>query len=81
MSMEFETLAVRREDGALFVMITAPPMNLMGSAMVGDLVSLIQQAEADASVHVLVFRSGDPDYFIAHAEMAFGRLIGELGDR
>lgn len=44
--------------------IHAPPMNLIGPELVRDLVSLIEQAEADGSVRVLVFRSGDPDYFI-----------------
>jgi enoyl-CoA hydratase/carnithine racemase len=43
----FETLAVRQEGAVLFVEIAAPPMNLLGPALVRDLVSLIQQAEAD----------------------------------
>jgi len=69
MPMTFETLAVRREGAVLFVAITAPPMNLMGPELVRDLVSLIQQAEADAGVRVLVFSSGDPDYFVAHVDV------------
>jgi enoyl-CoA hydratase/carnithine racemase len=65
----FETLTVRREAGVLFTDISAPPMNLNGPELVGDLVSLIQQAEADESVRVLVFRSADPDYFISHVDV------------
>jgi enoyl-CoA hydratase/carnithine racemase len=68
-SMVFETLKVSRESGVLFVDIAAPPMNLLGPALVRDLVSLIQQAEADNTVKVLVFRSADPDYFIAHVDV------------
>ena len=34
-----------------------PPMNLLGPELVRDLVSLIQQTEADDSIHVLVFKS------------------------
>ena len=34
-----------------------------------DLVSLIQQAEADNNLKVLVFRSADPDYFIPHVDV------------
>ena len=42
--MVFETLKVRREGGVLFADIAAPPMNLLGPALVRDLVSLIQRA-------------------------------------
>jgi len=65
----FETIKVTREGGVLFAHISAPPMNLEGPELVRDLVSLIQQAEADAGVQVLVFRSADPDYFIAHVDV------------
>src|SRR5215831_18956056 len=56
-SMVFETLNVSREGAVLFVDIAVPPMNLLGPELVRDLVSLIQQAEADNAVEVLVFRS------------------------
>src|SRR6516165_8272928 len=65
----FETLKVRQESAVLFADIAAPPMNLLGPAMVRDLVSLIQQAEADNDFKVLVFRSADPDYFISHVDV------------
>jgi enoyl-CoA hydratase/carnithine racemase len=68
-SMGFETLAVRKEGGVLFVAIAAPPMNLLGPELVRDLVSLIQRAEADDAVQVLVFKSADPDYFISHVDV------------
>src|SRR5258706_7933687 len=65
----FETLNVRSEGAVLFVEISAPPMNLEGPELIRDLVSLIQQAEADETVQVLVFKSADPDYFIAHVDV------------
>jgi enoyl-CoA hydratase/carnithine racemase len=64
-----ETLTVRAEGGVLFVEIAAAPMNLLGPALVRDLVALIRRAEADDAVQVLVFRSGDPDYFIPHVDV------------
>jgi enoyl-CoA hydratase/carnithine racemase len=67
--MNFETLTVRKEAGVLFADISAPPMNLLGPVLVRDLVSLIQQAEADSALRVLVFRSADPDYFISHVDV------------
>jgi enoyl-CoA hydratase/carnithine racemase len=67
--MEFETLIVRKDAGVLFVDIAAPPMNLLGPLLVRDLVSLIQQAEGDNVIKVLVFKSADPDYFIPHVDV------------
>jgi enoyl-CoA hydratase/carnithine racemase len=67
--MVFETLNVRNEGVVLFVEISAPPMNLNGPELVRDLVSLIQQAEADEAVQVLVFKSADPDFFISHVDI------------
>ena len=67
--MAFETLTVRVDGGVLFADIAAPPMNLLGPALVRDLVSLITQAEADDAFQVLVFKSADPDYFISHVDV------------
>src|SRR5215831_378787 len=85
MRMVFETLKVSREGAVLFVDIAVPPMNLLGPELVRDLVSLIQQAEADNAVKVLVFRSADPDYFISHVDVTrikeyreqAAKLVGE----
>ena len=67
--MVFETLTVCQERAVLFAEINAPPMNLLGPELVHDLVSLIQRAEADDAVQVLVFKSADPDYFISHVDV------------
>jgi enoyl-CoA hydratase/carnithine racemase len=81
----FETLAVRTDGAVLFAEITAPPMNLLGPELVRDLVSLIETVEADETVQVLVFTSGDPDYFISHVDLTriaeyraeAAKLVGE----
>jgi enoyl-CoA hydratase/carnithine racemase len=65
----FETITVLVDGPVLFAEILAPPMNLLGPELVRDLVSVIQQAEADDSCKVLVFKSGDPDYFISHVDL------------
>jgi len=69
MPWDFETLRVRTEEAVLFVDISAPPMNLLGTELVRDLVSLIERAETDPTCQVLVFASVDPDYFIAHVDV------------
>ena len=70
----YESLAIRQEEGVLFAEIAAPPMNLLGPALVRDLVSLIERAEADDAVRVIVFTSAVPDFFIAHVDLT---RIGE----
>jgi enoyl-CoA hydratase/carnithine racemase len=65
----FETITVVPEGPVLFAEILAPPMNLLGPELVRDLVSVIRRAEADDAHKVLVFRSGDPDYFISHVDV------------
>src|SRR6185503_9862629 len=68
-TVNFETLRVRQEGAVVFADIAAPPMNLLGTELVRDLVALIQRAEADEASHVLVFTSADPDYFISHVDL------------
>jgi enoyl-CoA hydratase/carnithine racemase len=83
--MTFETLNVNREGGVLSAKIAAPPMNLLGPELVRDLVSLLQQAEADERIRVLVFKSADKDYFISHVDVTriaeyreqAAKLVGE----
>ena len=67
--MVFETLKVRDDGAVVFAEIAAPPMNLLTPELVRDLVSLIQRAEGDEAVQVLVFKSADPDYFISHVDI------------
>lgn len=60
-------------------------MNLLGPELVRDLVSLLQQAEADDGIRVLVFKSADKDYFISHVDVTriveyreqAAKLVGE----
>src|SRR3954451_2574072 len=65
----FVMLDVEVEGAVLRVEIAAPPMNLLGPELVRDLVALIQRAEADPTVKVIVFSSADPDYFISHVDL------------
>ena len=65
----FETLKIRHEGAVLFVELNAPPMNLLGPELIRDLVSLIQRAEDDDTLKVIVFKSADHDYFISHVDV------------
>jgi enoyl-CoA hydratase/carnithine racemase len=84
-SASYETIAVGDEGAVLVAAIRNPPMNLLGPELVRDLVSLIERAEADQDVQVLVFKSEDPDFFISHVDLTrvqeyrteAARLVGE----
>jgi enoyl-CoA hydratase/carnithine racemase len=64
-----ETITVVVDGPVLFAEILAPPINLLGPELVRDLVAVIQRAEQDDAFKVLVFKSGDPDYFISHVDL------------
>src|SRR3954470_17257540 len=62
-------LIERAEGSVIFAEIAAPPMNLLGPELVRDLVSLIQQAEADDSGRVLGANGAGSEYFISHVDV------------
>jgi enoyl-CoA hydratase/carnithine racemase len=81
----FESLNIRAEQGVLFVQISSPPINLLDSVLVNDLVSLIERLDKGGQDRVVVFSSADPQYFIPHVDVtkiaeyrqAAARLTGE----
>ena len=82
---EYQTLRTRSENGVLFAEIDSPPMNLIGPALVQDLVTLIPKLDAEDGPRVVVFSSADPDFFIPHVDMTkiaeyrqiAAKLVGE----
>jgi enoyl-CoA hydratase/carnithine racemase len=82
---EFTTLKTRTEGAVLFADIDSPPINLIGTALVTDLVSLIELLDQGDRYRVVVFSSADPDFFIPHVDVtkiaeyreAAAKLTGE----
>jgi enoyl-CoA hydratase/carnithine racemase len=78
-SPEYSTLSVSRERGVATVTIDHPPMNLLDLALMADLERLGRELEADTETRAAVFQSANPDYFIAHADVALiQRLPSEV---
>src|SRR5262245_28378142 len=69
-SPESSTLSISREKGVSTVTIDHPPMNLLDLALMTDLERLGRELEADTDTRAVVFQSGNPDYFIAHADVS-----------
>src|SRR5882672_8110617 len=66
----YTTLSVSRDRGVATVTLDHPPLNLLDLALMTDLERLGRELEADTETRAVVFQSANPDYFIAHADVA-----------
>jgi enoyl-CoA hydratase/carnithine racemase len=77
---DYQTLTVEHDAGVAFVTISHPPVNLLDATMLGELVTLVGQLEQSVptgpdAVRVVVLRSADPEFFIAHADLELIKLL------
>src|SRR3954447_15176658 len=68
-------MSVATEGGVAIVTIDHPPINLLDVEMMTDLARLEAAVRADAAVRVVVFRSADPEVFVAHADLELIRRL------
>jgi len=66
---EYELVSIEVDHGVGVATIAAPPMNVMTVELYRELIKLSHQIEEDDSMRVLVLRSADPDFFIAHFDV------------
>ena len=66
---DFHFLKIERHNSVAFVTIDAPPMNVMTPSLFRELAKFGAQVSTDDSVIVVVLRSNDPDFFIAHGDV------------
>jgi enoyl-CoA hydratase/carnithine racemase len=66
---DLSTLQLTTHDGIGVVTIEHPPVNLLDGAMLADLARLEARLRDDDTVRVAVFRSADPEFWIAHADL------------
>jgi enoyl-CoA hydratase/carnithine racemase len=62
--------ADRTHPGRWTVTFSNPPINTFVPATIVELGALMTDLEADSSVNVVVFQSANPDFFIAHLDVA-----------
>lgn len=72
--MTYDLITLSRDDGVAVATISAPPCNVMTVEMWGELDRLSQEIEADEDLRVLILKSADPDFFIAHFDVA--QIVG-----
>ena len=66
---DFELLVIERDAGVVFATIDAPPINVMTPALFRELAKFSVHVADDDSVRVVVLRSDNPDFFIAHFDV------------
>ncbi|WP_244519803.1 MULTISPECIES: enoyl-CoA hydratase/isomerase family protein [unclassified Ensifer] len=67
---ETAKIQLTRKSAAYWqVTFNNPPLNIIGPTEVRELVKILEQAEADPNVKVIVFDSAVPGYFIAHYDL------------
>lgn len=72
-----EPLRIARGGGIAWVTIDAPPMNLLGGELMGALFGLVEALERDEATRVVVLRSADPDFFVAHGDVELIAAVPE----
>ena len=70
MPYDYERLTVAIEGKVAYVTISAPPMNVMTNALFMEFNKLSSELKADDSLSVVVLKSADPDFFIAHFDVS-----------
>jgi enoyl-CoA hydratase/carnithine racemase len=82
---DYSTLTVTLDRGVAEVVFDHPPLNLLDLPMLTDLDRLGRELADDAQTRVTIFRSANPDFFIAHADVgliqALPREAPERGSR
>jgi len=69
MSETPDPIRVETGAGIAWATIDFPPMNLLGAELMGALFQLVEGLEKDEDTRVLILRSADPDFFIAHGDV------------
>jgi enoyl-CoA hydratase/carnithine racemase len=68
--MAYRLLEVATEGRLATVTIDNPPINLITTELYGELLALSGELKADPDLTVVLFRSGNPDFFLAHFDVS-----------
>ena len=72
---EYPGLTLTRDAGVATVTIDHPPVNLLDGALIGSLFAVAGELAGDDAVQVVVVRSANPEFFIAHADLDLIRAL------
>lgn len=66
----YSRIRVSTKDGVARVLIDNPPVNVMDVALMTDLTLFLAEVGEDDATKVILFESADPEFFVAHVDMA-----------
>lgn len=66
---EYQSFTRHDRERVAVVQFNHPPINLIDRTMVIDLLRLAQQLENDDQTKAVIFRSGNPEFFLAHYDL------------
>lgn len=69
MAYNYDLLTVETQGRLANVIISNPPANIITPKLFEELVGLTEELNADPDLTVIVFKSADPDFFIAHFDV------------
>ena len=67
---DYELLQVSVSGGVATAVVDAPPINLMTLPLFGEISRFSAEVSEDESVRVVVLKSANPEFFIAHFDVA-----------
>jgi enoyl-CoA hydratase/carnithine racemase len=70
MAYDYQRLAVKKEGRLATVTISNPPINIITLELYAELAALSKELKADRELTVVVMKSADPDFFLAHFDVS-----------
>ena len=70
MAYSFDRLQVEADGRIVFVTISNPPVNVITGELFAELNAFSKELKADSDRTVAVFKSADPDFFLAHFDVS-----------
>jgi enoyl-CoA hydratase/carnithine racemase len=70
MAYDYERLKVHKDGRLATVTVSNPPMNIVTVQLYAELSALSRELKADPDLTVVVLKSADPDFFLAHFDVA-----------
>ena len=69
MAYDYNLLDVQIDNRLAVVTISNPPINIITNELYGELAALTVELKNDPDLTVVVFKSADPDFFLAHFDV------------
>ena len=71
----YRSLTRHDHDGVALIVFDHPPINLVDRELVIDLLNLAKALEGETQTRVVIFRSANPEFFLAHYDL--GSQLGK----